>query len=269
MTRPSDAQARRILDHPLLSKRYFFPTREPPEPVLTVDCGPAQLACAYERPYAPGRTVIFFHGNGEIVADYQPWLGRTLAKRGLNLLLAEYRGYGGSTGTPCLGAMLDDVDAILRAAEVPAARVVAFGRSLGSVYALELAARHPDIAGLVLESALADPLERILVRVTPEELGVTRSELEQAVRRVLDHEGKLRRYGGPLLVLHGRHDSLIASSHGERLASWGVPDRTRLVLLPDGDHNSVMKASWGEYWAAFDQFVSGSLAADPSGPDPR
>jgi pimeloyl-ACP methyl ester carboxylesterase len=269
MNRPSGEHARRILDHPLLSKRYFFPTREPPEPVLTVDCGPDQLACAYERPCAEGRTVIFFHGNGELVADYQPWLARTLGKRGLNLLLAEYRGYGGSTGTPCLGGMLDDVDAILHAAEVPAARVVAFGRSLGSIYALELAARHPDIAGLVLESALADPLERILLRVTPEELGVSRAQLEQAVHAELDHQGKLRRYGGPLLVLHGRNDSLVDVSHGKRLASWGVPSRTRLVLLPDGDHNSVMKASWGEYWAAFDQFVDRSLAADPSRPDPR
>ena len=91
---------------------------------------------------------------------------------GWDLLLAEYRGYGGSTGEPLLGRMLDDVEAVLRAAGPPE-RLVVFGRSVGSLFALEAVARCPGVAGLVLESAIADPLERLLLRVTPRELGVT------------------------------------------------------------------------------------------------
>lgn len=245
-----------ILDHPLLSKRYFFPNPDPPSDLWPVDCGDAVLSCSYERPQPQGHTLVFFHGNGEIAADYQPWLMRLLAKRGLNLLLAEYRGYGGSTGSPCLVGMLRDVEAIVRAMGVADNRIIAFGRSVGSIYALELAARHPSIAGLVLDSALADPLERILLRVQPEELGATAAELEASVHEHLDQERKLKSYAGPLLVLHARGDTLIPSTHAERLASWGVAGRTELALLADGDHNSVMKANWVEYWRAFDRFLT-------------
>ena len=53
--------------------------------------------------------------------------------------LAEYRGYGGSTGEPSLVAMLDDVDAIFSALGRPAGELVVYGRSIGSIYAIEFA----------------------------------------------------------------------------------------------------------------------------------
>jgi pimeloyl-ACP methyl ester carboxylesterase len=151
--------------------------------------------------------------------------------------------------------MLDDVDAVFDALGLPAEQLLVFGRSVGAMYALELVARHPGVAGLVLESGIADPLERILLRVRPEELGATLAELQAAAERHLDHQRKLAAYRGPLLVLHAEHDSLIDASHAERLASWGEPSHSRLVLLPEGDHNSVMMLNWATYWAEIDGLV--------------
>jgi hypothetical protein len=250
-----------VLDHPLVSRRYFFPSEDPPAEPFLVRHGDITLQCALERPHPDGVTVVFFHGNGEIVADYQPWLGRTLAKRGLNLLAVEYRGYGGSSGTPCLVDMLGDGEAVWRAAELEPSRTIVFGRSVGSIYALELAARQPTIRALVLESGLADLLERILLRVEPAEIGTTREELAAETQAHLDPARKLARYGGPLLVLHAAGDTLVDRSHGERLASWGTAGKTRLVLLPDGDHNSVVRANWGDYWQAFDELVAATHGA--------
>ena len=43
-------------------------------------------------------TMIHFHGNGEAVADYVPFMADVFADMGLNSLFVEYREYGGSTG---------------------------------------------------------------------------------------------------------------------------------------------------------------------------
>ncbi|RLB57856.1 MAG: alpha/beta hydrolase [Deltaproteobacteria bacterium] len=246
---------RSILDHPTVSQRYFFPRADSPPEVLQVDCGSVTLACCYERLLADAPTVVFFHGNGEVVADYTPWLADELGARRCNLLLAEYRGYGGSTGTPALVSMLADVEAIFEAADLPAQQVIVFGRSVGSIYAIELAAQQPAIAGLIIESGIADPLERVLLRVRPEELDCSEEALAAAAAQHLDHRQKLGTYGGPLLVLHARGDSLVDASNGERLASWGVQTTTRLVMLPQGDHNTIMMANQTAYWREIEAFL--------------
>src|SRR5205085_10651738 len=38
-------------------------------------------------------TVIFFHGNGGNISNLG-WLGESLSRRGYNVLLFDYRGYG-------------------------------------------------------------------------------------------------------------------------------------------------------------------------------
>lgn len=251
-----------LIDHPTLSERYFFPRPGPLDDAVMVTAadGVSRLACWRAAPHASADalTVLHFHGNGEIVADHLPELADALLDLGVNVLFAEYRGYGASTGQPTLGAILDDAEAVLAASGCRPARVVAFGRSLGSFCAIELAARHPDLGGVILDSSIADPLERILLRVSPGELGATRAELEADVFARLDHRRKLASYPGPLLVLHAAHDSMVPASHAERNAQWGGGTEKRLVLLPHGDHNSILS----ENRAAYFQAVAGFLGAE-------
>jgi pimeloyl-ACP methyl ester carboxylesterase len=200
--------------------------------------------------------VIFFHGNGESVADYLPDFADTFNHLGVNALFAKYRGYGGSTGQPALGTMLEDVESIFVAAGVAEARVVAMGRSVGSIYAIELARRHPGIAGLVLESGIADVLERLELRVRPEELGTTRDALAAEVAAKLDHRAKLGAYPGRFLALHARGDHLVAPSHAERNHTWAAGPDKELVILPNGDHNSIFAANADAYVAALGRFLA-------------
>jgi hypothetical protein len=243
-----------LLDHPLLAGRYFFPRRARPRSRLDVDVGDAVLACALHRSDPEGHVVVHFHGNGEVVADWQDGLDAVLGGLDWDLLLAEYRGYGGSTGEPRLGRMLSDVEPVLRVAGSPG-QVVVFGRSVGSIFALEAVSRFPGIAGLVLESAIADPLERLLLRVEPEELGVDAAALRAAVRSRLDHRAKISAYRGPVLILHARHDGLVDAGHAERLAAWaGGP--VRKVILEHGDHNSILAENQERYLEELAAFLA-------------
>ena len=233
-----------MFDHHLITERYFFPRPDYPEPLTTVSVDGATLGCYVKAPHAAAPILVHFHGNGEVVADYVPDWVDAFVDRGINVFLAEFRGYGASTGVPALATMLDDVTPIFEAAAKVSDRVIVYGRSVGSIYAIELAKRHPEIAGLVLESSIADPLERIIMRVSPEELGASHDEVLAEIARVLDHKAKIEAFGGPVLVFHARYD-LLNVSHGERLARW-AGENGEFVCFERGDHNTVMAFNHAE-----------------------
>jgi alpha-beta hydrolase superfamily lysophospholipase len=240
-----------VLDHPLLSARYFFPRRDAVEHpfLVTASDGTSVLACYRAAPHKGALTVLHFHGNAEVVADYVPGVAQMMNDAGLNVVFAEYRGFGASTGSPTLGTMLDDAEVVFKATGVPAERIVPFGRSLGSLFAVEVAARNPTVAGMVLESGIADPLDRSLMRVSAVDLGVSETDLETAVRARLDQRAKLMAFRRPLLIFHTAADGLIAPSHAERNFSWaGTPAREKeLVLFQRGDHGTIFMVNHAEY----------------------
>ncbi|MGA3120467.1 MAG: alpha/beta hydrolase [Polyangiaceae bacterium] len=251
--------ARTLLDHPLLSSRYFFPRRGSLHDafLVTTADGSAQLACYRAAPHADALTVLHFHGNAEIVSDYVPEVAEVVTSFGVNVVFAEYRGYGASTGSPSLGAMIDDAEVVFQAVGLPAERIVAFGRSLGSLFAVEVVARHPDAAGLVIESGIADPLEATIARVSAEDLGTSPHALAAEVAARFDQRAKLAAYRGPILVLHTAQDMLIPASHAERLASWGGAPATekKLVIFPQGDHGTIYPANRAAYIAELGSFL--------------
>jgi hypothetical protein len=177
-------------------------------------------------------TILFFHGNGEIVADYDD-LGPVFTRAGANFLPVDYRGYGRSSGRPTITAMMRDCHCVfefvkgwLRERGCGGPIVVA-GRSLGSASALALAAAygHPQIGGLVVESGFArvSPLLQIL-GIDPAALGFH----EDQGFRNLD---KIREFNGPTLVIHGELDHLIpvANAHALFDAS-GAPGKKLLLI---------------------------------------
>lgn len=250
-----------LLNHPLIASRYFFPGGRAPASELVVSVGGAELACAIHRVDPEGFTVVHFHGNGEVVADWQGLWDRVINALGWDLLLAEYRGYGGSTGEPLLGLMLDDVAAVIEAAGPPE-KVVVMGRSVGSFFALEAVKLFPSIAGLILESAIADPLERLLLRVSPDEVDASADDWRE-LEQHLDHRAKIGGYTGPTLLLHTRVDGLVDVSHAERLARWTAGPST-LRIFESGDHNSILGENWDEYLAEVAGFLDRVRTNGPS-----
>jgi pimeloyl-ACP methyl ester carboxylesterase len=246
-----------VLDHPLVSSRYFFPRSvSVPDPYWVDAADDSRLACYYRQTNASAKTVVYFHGNGEVVADYVPDFPDWMAQAGYNLLLAEYRGYGMSTGRPALAGMLADVERIIQSLGVPERQIVLFGRSLGCLYAVHGAFRHPQLAGLILESGVADVTERFLQRILPEELGSSRAEVAGELRTYFDYAAKLRNFQGRTLVLHTRHDELIPVHHAELLHT-AAPEPKHLYIFDQGGHNDIF------FWnrAAYMQLVETFLAS--------
>jgi pimeloyl-ACP methyl ester carboxylesterase len=110
---------------------------------------------------ARGSTVLVAPGNGGSRALRVP-LARALAGEGFDVLLLEYRGYGGNPGSPTEEGLAADVRAahryLVEDRGVPPDRLLLFGESLGGAALTRLATERP-VGGLVLRSpftSLAD-----------------------------------------------------------------------------------------------------------------
>jgi pimeloyl-ACP methyl ester carboxylesterase len=106
--------------------------------------------------FDPARpAMVFLHGAG---MDHSVWalLARSFAHRGHGVLAPDFPRHGQSAGAPLssIGALADWTAALIEAAGVAKARIV--GHSMGSLVALETAARHPEkVAGLGLIATAA------------------------------------------------------------------------------------------------------------------
>jgi len=246
----------RRLDVPEVLSRLFHPRPEYPgsptsaqELTIPVASGVA-VGGRFYASGPPAPTLLFFHGNGEIVADYED-LGPLYTGLGLNFLPVDYRGYGRSTGTPTVAAMMADCHVILafvrdwlkeRGVTGPLA---VMGRSLGSASALELAAAHPgELAGLVIESgfAWAAPLLRLL-GVDVEALGYTEDEGPRNI-------DKIREWSKPLLIVHAENDQIIPFGEGLALYEACHSREKTLLRVPGAGHNDILAVGFRTYMKA-------------------
>lgn len=249
------AEVKSILDDTAISGRYLFPQDRTVDDPFIVKADGAELAC-YQRIVDPEAfTMMHFHGNGEAVADYVPFMADVFAAMGLNSLFVEYRDYGGSTGEAKLVAMLGDGEAAMITAGVSPEKAIVFGRSIGSLYAIELAHRQPNIAGLIIESGIADPSERFLTYTDLESAGFDEADVKAEVKRYFNQKLKLSGYTHPLLTLHTENDGLIDISHAERNHKWAGARQKQLVRFLHGNHNTLFGVNEIEYLDAVGSFV--------------
>lgn len=124
---------------------------------LTVN---SQTAYAYTgtRAFSPTqRTAVFIHGAAN---DHSVWSlqSRYFAFHGWNVLALDLPGHGQSDGPLCtsIEALAEWVATFLDAAQVKGATVI--GHSMGSLTALELSARRPDLVARLALAGTAVPM---------------------------------------------------------------------------------------------------------------
>ena len=195
-------------------------------------------------------TILFFHGNGEIVADYND-IGPLYLRMGINFLPVDYRGYGRSSGKPTITAMMRDSHVIFDYAQNWLKKkdytgpFILMGRSLGSASALELSVHYGDqIDGLIIESgfAYAGPLLSLL-GIDMEALGIKE---EEGFRNI----DKIRKFYKPTLVIHAEYDHIISLTEGQALYDACSARDKRLLIIPGANHNDIFLRGIKKYMEA-------------------
>jgi len=260
-----------VLDRPEVIMFLFHPRSEPPgstfqaaapqnsmalpKDILIPVKDDVAIGARFHMAEKSGASILFFHGNGEIVADYDE-LGPIYNQMGANFLAVDYRGYGRSTGRPTVTAMMRDCHVIfefvqnwLRQNNYPGP-VILMGRSLGSASVLELAAACGDsIDGLIVESgfAFAAPLLQLL-GIDLEALGFKE---EKGFRNI----DKIRKFDKPTLIIHAEFDHIIPFSDGEALYNASPSPEKALLKIPGANHNDIFMRGLPEYLAAVKNIV--------------
>jgi pimeloyl-ACP methyl ester carboxylesterase len=199
--------------------------------------------------------ILFFHGNGEIVSDYDD-LGHLYRQMNINFLPVDYRGYGRSTGRPTITFMMRDAHVIFdyvrgRLKEKGyGGPLIIMGRSLGSASALELAFHYKDeVEGLIIESGFAT-VEPLL-----ELLGVRLDAAGGGGTEGLSNVERIRRYDKPTLIIHAEYDHIIPYSDGQALHEASTAADKTLLTVAGADHNSIFQVGMSEYMAAVGALV--------------
>jgi fermentation-respiration switch protein FrsA (DUF1100 family) len=200
-------------------------------------------------------TILFFHGNGEIVADYDD-LAQLYLNEGINFLPVDYRGYGRSSGRPTITAMMRDAHLIFDFAQQlldergHTGPFVLMGRSLGSAPVLELAAQYQGrVDGLVVESGFS--YSRPLLRL----LGVDMDALGVREEDGFRNRDKISAFEKPTLVIHAERDHIIPLSEGQALYDASPATDKRLLIIPGANHNDIFLKGITEYMAAIRELV--------------
>lgn len=255
-----------VLFHP--RREFGAPGRNLPETEIKIP-GVKDLLVPVEGDIAVGArlhlcdrrhaNILFFHGNGEIAADYDE-MGPFYNRIGANLLAADYRGYGRSTGHPTIASMMRDCHTIFRFVTDWLVKngftgpLILMGRSLGSASAIELAAAYPDrVSGLIVESgfAYAGPLLQLL--------GINPAAIGFREETAFDHLNKIRRFRGPLLVIHAEFDHIIPFSDGQALFETSASTDKTLLKIPAANHNDILAHGFRDYFAAVQRLTASRL----------
>lgn len=244
------------LDDPRLGSAVFFPRPDmpygPAAPAASdrmIELPGGALLRLREHPGPAGAPrILYFHGNGETARDYDP-LATSFVELPASLTIAEYRGYGPSTGHPSLGTFLDDARATLDAMD--GAPVVVMGRSLGSAPAIELASACADrVAALIVESGFARILPLLeLLGVPATGLGITEEHGPGNLR-------KMATVSQPTLILHAEHDEIISIRDAELLHGASADPDHEFVRVPNAGHNDIQMRAGASYFEAIGRLLA-------------
>lgn len=199
-------------------------------------------------------TLLWFHGNAgnlthrlENIQQLQPL--------NLNIFIFDYRGYGKSEGKPSESGIYQDSRAaydflIQEKNVVPLESLFLFGRSLGGICAVEVAASNPA-AGLILESVFTSAKEMAgkVFPIMP--IGWAIRSKFSAIEKVPDL--KL-----PKLFLHGTEDEIVPYKLGRKLYSAAAEPK-EFYDIEGAGHNDTYGVGGPEYFSALNRFITDTL----------
>lgn len=246
-----------VLDQPLVLKHLFHPrledrlrqSRNNRDDIMIPVDGGAQVGASFHFVRNDAPVVLFFHGNGEIVSDYDD-IGGLFNDEGLNFFIVDYRGYGRSTGTASVTSMMKDCLSIFNFVQGYMSNMkltgslCVMGRSLGSASAIELCStRVNDFKCLIIESGFAWVVPLL------EKLGINSETIGFKEEQSFENIDKIKTFSKPFLLIHAQFDHIIPFSDGQALFDACASRNKTLLEIKGANHNNIFLNGMNTYLA--------------------
>jgi len=254
---------------------YFQQTRFIFFPRATIDTTPAAFNLHFQEVWLPVKTVadrvekihgwwipgstpsdrvlLYLHGNGINIGANVAHANR-FHHLGFSVLLPDYRGYGLSEGNfPTESQVYQDAqvawDYLVKEKKIPPQRIFIYGHSLGGAVAIDLAVKHPDAAGLIVESSFTSVADMVnhqqVYRIFP---------INLLLHQRFDSIDKVRSLAVPVLFIHGTADWQVPSHMSLQLYQ-AAPQPKQIFLVPNAGHNNTAEVAGSKYFRVVQQFV--------------
>lgn len=193
------------------------------------------IAAVHVKRAAAGtdRVILYSHGNAEDLGQRLPYLDLMSQLCAADVLAYDYCGYGLSEGRPseenCLAAIDAAYEYLLD--RFHPSRIVVFGRSIGSGPSVDLAVRHPEIRGMVLQS----PLESCGRTVFGN--NALTSWIGYRIDMFKNYE-KIGKVTCPVLVMHGTDDDIVPVDSGVAIYE-ACQKAVEPLWVEDAGHNDM------------------------------
>lgn len=247
---------RQIIYHPYkFPDGYWNPASVQAEDVHFSSSDGVRLHGWYVASTGATATMLWFHGNAGNLTHRMDNI-EMLKPLGINIFIFDYRGYGKSEGAPDeAGIYLDSqaaYDWLVNVKKIPPRKIILFGRSLGGICAIEIAAKNPA-GGLILESVFpsARKMARKIFPFLP---------LGWIIKSRFDAIAKVPGLKLPKLFLHGTRDEIVPYEMGRELFAAAAEPKTFYDIEGAG-HNDTYMVGGAAYFDALGRFIQNAVPA--------
>ncbi|RYF96552.1 MAG: alpha/beta fold hydrolase [Chitinophagaceae bacterium] len=181
--------------------------------------------------------IFYLHGNTRSIKGWSKY-ARDFYRYGYDVVLADYRGFGKSTGKRSEADLLNDMQFVYRtlADQYSEHHILVYGRSLGSGFACKIASENKP-RYLILDSPYYNFL-KVVKRFLP------LLPLQWVLRYHLRTDRWIRHVNCHTYIIHGTRDWLIPIRQSEALQKIS-PNKITLIRIEGGGHNNL--TSFPEY----------------------
>jgi fermentation-respiration switch protein FrsA (DUF1100 family) len=180
--------------------------------------------------------IVYFHGNGEDADHNLEWAAELRDRLQATVFVFDYRGYGHSEGHPYETGVISDGIAAQRwladRLKLDTADIVLYGRSLGGGVAVA-AAEQLGARAIIAHGTFAN-----MVDVAAAQYAFV--PVRALMRNSFLSEQRISHYSGPLLQIHGTHDTIVPIKFARPLYEAAPGKIKRFVEIADGEHNDPL-----------------------------
>mmetsp|Transcript_27149 Transcript_27149/g.47992 ORF Transcript_27149/g.47992 Transcript_27149/m.47992 type:complete len:307 (+) Transcript_27149:139-1059(+) len=198
------------------------------------------IPCLMMRTAGAKNLILYAHGNGCDIGDMKMELDYFAHTLRAHVCAFELRGYGFNQGTPSESNICSDIKDVYEyftktnpEGKFPHQNIIFWGRSIGSGpttwLASELGEQKIDIAGLILQSPFTS-IKAAAQHIAGSMVGAFLSNR-------WNNQSRIQKIRAPVLIIHGKQDTLIPHSHSEALLEACKSRNKRLHLSETADHN--------------------------------